>query len=96
VVGLGQISHRRQHQQQKINQNTPQVAIPEDKRERSYVCDYPNCGKTYLKSSHLKAHYRNHTGEMQKKFNVIFPSLAIVAIAPIQAEKEGRKIYQKR
>ena len=35
----------------------------EDNRERAFVCDYPNCGKTYLKSSHLKAHYRNHTGK---------------------------------
>lgn len=38
----------------------------DDTRERTFACDYPDCNKTYLKSSHLKAHYRVHTGTILK------------------------------
>nr|QSX72210.1 Krueppel-like factor D [Halisarca dujardinii] len=35
----------------------------EQERVKTFVCPHTNCGKTYYKNSHLKAHVRIHTGE---------------------------------
>ncbi|XP_018099335.1 Krueppel-like factor 9 [Xenopus laevis] len=43
-----------------LSQDTAPVRSTNEKRHR---CPYTGCGKVYGKSSHLKAHYRVHTGE---------------------------------
>merc|ERR1711997_1197417 len=53
--------------QNSASASTQQSSLHLQSREKSFSCNYGDCDKSYYKLSHLKAHYRVHTGE--KPFN---------------------------
>lgn len=46
-----------------VSTMTPNKKSVPNERKKNFSCTYSGCTKSYFKSSHLKAHFRLHTGK---------------------------------
>jgi len=63
VLSSTNISHEEIYQLKDKAYSSNFPSLPLQEKKKVFTCSYEGCGKHYVKSSHLKAHIRTHTGE---------------------------------
>jgi len=63
VLSAPTISHEESSQLKDKTDPSYFPSLPLQEKKKVFTCSYESCGKNYVKSSHLKAHIRTHTGE---------------------------------